>query len=114
MIGGLVSSAREWNRIEAMAQKVKSQGGKVLIVHKSDLNFTPTFPRLLGLPSTFFNYRVSPTIPLITCSEDQCHHSNHQHKWIETTWVSDSGDHIMNPIAAKKLGLKAVYYLSDE
>ncbi len=114
MIGGLVSSAREWNRIEAMAQKVKSQGGEVLVVHKSDLDFTPAFPRIWKLPASVFDYRVSPTIPLITCSEDQCHHSNHQHKWIETTWVSDSGDHIMNPIAAKKLGLKAVYYLSDK
>ena len=114
MIGGLISSEREWTRIEAMAQKAKAQGEEILIVRQSDLNFTPTFPRLWKLPASFFDYKVRPTIPLIQTTEANASHLNHPHKWIESTWTSDSGDHIMNPIAAKKLGLKAVYYLADK
>ena len=113
-IGKLISSQREWDRIVSLAEKAKQNNQNFVVIKRSQLDFTPTFPRLFGLPGSFFNYRVSPTIQLIPCREDQTLHTNHQHKWIESTWVSDSGDHIMNPIAAKKLGLKAVYYLADK
>lgn len=114
MIGSLVSSAREWNRIEAMAQHVKSQGMEVLVVHRRDLDFTPALPRLWKMPSSVFDYKVKPIIPLISTTASNATHLNHPHKWIKEIGKLDSGDHIMNPIAAKKLGLKAVYYLSDK
>lgn len=114
VIGGAVSSQREWNRIVTIAEQAKAAGQDFVIIRKSQLDFTPTFPQIMGLPGTIFNYRILPTIPLIPCSEEQTKHTSHKHKWIESIGTNDSGDHIMNPIAAKKLGLKAVYYLADK
>ena len=114
MCGGILASHREWNRIVSLAEKAKASAQDFVVIKGSQLNFSPTFPRLLGLPGSFFNYRISPTIPLIPCREEQTLHTTHQHKWISNTWAYDSGDNIMNPIAAKKLGLKAVYYLADK
>ena len=111
--GGLVSSHREWKRIETMAEKIKEEGKDVLIVRQSDLNMTPAVSRIWKIPGFIIQYRISPTIPLITTTESQTTHTNHKHKWLSSTWTqeADSGDSIMNPIAARKLGLKAVYYL---
>lgn len=113
-IGYLVSSHREWNRIECMAQKAKAQGREYVVIKSSQLDFTPACSRLWVMPGSFFNYHRTPTIPLIASNEAQTKHLNHKHKWIASTWGLDSGDHIMNPIAARRLGLKAVYYIQDK
>lgn len=113
-VGKLISSHREWQKIEKMATEAKAKGAEYIIVKASDLDFTPTFSRLGCMPGSFFNYRMTPRIPLMSAKEQHTTHLNHQHKWIKSTWTADSGDHVMNPIAAKKLGLKAVYYLPDK
>ena len=114
--GGLVSSHREWMRIAAMAEKAKEEGKDFLVVRQSDLDMTPAVSRVWKIPGFIIQYRISPTIPLITAAESQTTHTDHKHTWISSTWTSeaDSGDGIMNPIAARKLGLKAVYYIPNK
>lgn len=116
-IGWLAASHREWNRIETMALQARQQGKDHIIVKYSQLDETPTFGRLCGMPGSFFNYRRYPTIPLIATTEENTTHLNHKHKWVSSTdeylCGFSTGDDIMNPIAAKKLGLKAVYFVMD-
>lgn len=107
----IATSHREWTRIEAMAEDAKAKGQDYLIVKSSDLDFSSGLPRIWKLPSSVFNYKIEPIISLIGTTEDKTKTLHHPHKLVETTWTMDSGDHIMNPIAAKKLGLKAVFYL---
>lgn len=120
--GRLASSHREWERIEAMAESAKKQGLDYLVVRKSQLDFTPTFPRIGGLPGSLFDYRLEPVISLAVCREEQSKHLNHKHVWIngengydqDTGAGYETGDQCMNPIAAKQLGLKAIYYIEDK
>lgn len=116
-IGWLAASHREWNRIETMALQARQQGKDHIIVKYSQLDETPTFGRLCGMPGSFFDYRRYPTIPLIATTEENTTHLNHKHKWVSSTdeyqCGFSTGDDIMNPIAAKKLGLKAVYFVID-
>ena len=111
-----MSSHREWMRIAAMAEKAKEEGKDFLVVRQSDLDMTPAVSRVWKIPGFIIQYRISPTIPLITAAESQTTHTDHKHTWISSTWTSeaDSGDGIMNPIAARKLGLKAVYYIPNK
>lgn len=107
----IATSHREWTRIEAMAENAKAKGQDYLIVKSSDLDFSSGLPRIWKLPSSVFDYKIGPIISLIGTTEDKTKTLHHPHKLIESTWTMNSGDHIMNPIAAKKLGLKAVFYL---
>ena len=110
----LIISQREWKRIVVMAEKAKEQGNDFVIVKANELDFSSGLPHIWKLPASVFNYKITPTIPLIRTSEEMTQTLNHRHKYIESIRTLDSGDHIMNPIAAKKLGLKAVFYLPTE
>lgn len=120
--GILVSSNREWNRIEKMAEMAKSQGHDFLVVRSSQLDFSSSVSQLGDFSKRIFNYTYEPVIPLIPTNEHNTLHTNHKHEWVKNDALYDTeegygyqtGDHIMNPIAAKKLGLKAVYYIEDK